>query len=315
MERALAQAATEVGIHLTLLDTAYLAGGIGLPLEPAQRRFGDGSADAWLERWHALREALAAEYPTVAVGAAIHSVRAVPAAAIREILAGLPSEVPLHLHVSEQPQENTDAMAHYGLTPIGLLAELGVLSPRVSLVHATHVSEADRAVIAASGAMVVMCPTTEADLGDGIGPAGALAGAGTPIALGSDQNAVVDPFLEMRGLEAGERLASGQRGRFDPAALLSAASTNGYASLGMDSHALAVGDPADLVEVADVSARTVGARAEQLVLAATASDVTTVIVGGRVVARDGHLVAKDGAPGPSAAELLGTALSALEADA
>ena len=314
MERALAQAASDVGIRLTLLDTAYLAGGIDRPLEPGQRRFGDGSAAGWLHRWHALRGMLAADFPAATLGAAIHSVRAVPAAAISEILAGLPAEVPLHIHVSEQPQENADTVARYGTSPIGLLAELGVLGPRVSVVHATHVSDEDQVRIAGSGATVVMCPTTEADLGDGIGPARELAGRGVPIALGSDQNAVIDPFLEMRFLEAGERLASGRRGRFTPAHLLAAASAQGYASLGMGSHALGVGDVADLVELSATSVRTIGSRPQQLVMTATASDVRTVLVGGRVVARDGQLVA-GGSAGSWPADLLGPALEALEADA
>jgi cytosine/adenosine deaminase-related metal-dependent hydrolase len=174
-----------------------------------------------------------------------------------------------------------------------VLAEAGALSPRTSLVHATHLTAEDRAMVAESGATVVMCPTTEADLGDGIGPARVLADGGTPIALGSDQNAVIDPFLEMRGLEAGERLASGSRGRFDPAELLAAASSTGYAALGLGRHRLAVGDPCDLVEVSATSVRTVGSKPVQLPMTASASDVERVIVGGRVVADRGRLVPAD----------------------
>jgi formiminoglutamate deiminase len=278
MELALARAALATGIRLTLLDTAYLAGGFGLPLAPEQWAFGDEGADAYLRRWHDLRERLP---EGVLLGAALHSVRAVPADAMRTIVAGLPETVPLHVHVSEQPQENADCRAAHGVTPIRLLADLGVLAARTSLVHATHASPEDVALVAASGATVVMCPTTEADLGDGVGPARAFADAGVPIAIGSDQNAVVDPFLELRGLEAGERLASGRRGRFDPSELLACSGQAGYSALGLLT--------GDFVELDAASIRTVGSRAEQLVLSATGADVRRVIVGGRVVVEHGRV--------------------------
>ena len=288
MELALARAAMAVGIRVTILDTCYLAGGIGQPLSNQQLRFGDGDAGGWLARWHSLRDRLQRESsPLVTLGAAIHSVRAVPPEAIAQIVAGLPADVPLHLHLSEQPRENDDSVAAYGLTPTALIASLGVPSDRLSVVHATHLTESDIRTLGEARVTVVMCPTTEADLGDGIGPARRLADAGASIALGSDQNAVIDPFLELRGLEAGERLASGERGRFSPAELLLAATSAGYRSLGWGAGGLAVGDPLDLVEVDLESLRTLGAFPSQVALAATGSDVVAVWVGGRrVVTRE-----------------------------
>ena len=322
MELALATAAREVGIRLVLLDTSYLTGGLDTPLSAEQRRFSDGSAGGWLARWAALRKALAAdaaERPAgpalVTLGAALHSVRAVPRDAMREILAGLPAEVPVHIHLSEQPQENADCVAAYGLTPTELLDDLGALTPRLSVVHATHLSDHDLQLLGGNGVTVVMCPSTEADLGDGIGPALELSRAGSPIALGSDQNAVIDPFLELRGLEMGERLRSQQRGRFTPADLLHAASGNGYAALGLGGSLLVPGGPADLVEVDAASIRTTGAHTEQLVLAATAADVRRVVVAGRIVADAGRLVgtsAAAAAPAGSPAALLRDALAALD---
>ncbi|MGK9147826.1 formimidoylglutamate deiminase [Plantibacter flavus] len=318
MESAVADAAVEVGIRLTLLDTAYLASGIGpaggppTPLLAEQVAFGDGDADGWLTRWRALRDALTATHGStglVMLGAALHSVRAVPVDAMRTILAGLPADIPLHVHLSEQPQENTDTLVATGRTPTGVLTELGALGERLSLVHATHLTDDDIDAIGRAGATVVMCPTTEADLGDGIGPARRLADAGARIALGSDQNAVVDPFLELRGLEAGERLASGRRGRFTPAELLRAGSTGGYASLGLWRHTLAAGDPLDLVEVSTTSLRTTGGDPAQIALTATASDVERVIVGGRLVAEHGRLVGTDERP----EHLLADALTELAA--
>ena len=150
-----------------------------------------------------------------------------------------------------------------------------------------------------------------ADLGDGIGPARRLADAGARIAVGSDQNAVVDPLLELRGLEAGERLASGRRGRFSPAELLEAGTDNGYRSLGLGRHTLDVGDPLDLVEVSTSSLRTTGADPAQLALVATASDVERVVVGGRLVAEGGRLLATSREPTPE--QLLAVALAQLAA--
>ncbi|MES2094939.1 MAG: formimidoylglutamate deiminase [Actinomycetota bacterium] len=287
MELAIAAAAREVGIRLVLLDTCYLDGAIAQPLSPEQRRFGDGSPAGWIERWRALREVV--ESDGVTLGAAIHSVRAVSPAAMVEIRDALDPQTPLHIHVSEQPRENTECLAAYGDTPVGVLAGLGMLHPRLSIVHATHLTATDRALVGASGCTVVMCPTTEADLGDGIGPAFDLAETGSAIAIGSDQNAVIDPLLELRGLEAGERLASGRRGRFSPAALLEAGSVSGYSSLGLSETLLTAGDPCDLVELDRESPRTIGSATDQLLLTATASDVRRVIVGGAVVADSGRL--------------------------
>ncbi|MEY9853145.1 formiminoglutamate deiminase [Leifsonia sp. EB41] len=300
MELALVEAARSVGIRLALLDTAYLAGGINQPLSAAQLRFGDGSAERYLERWYALNEKV--EH----LGAAIHSVRAVPPAAILKIAEGLPADVPLHIHLSEQPQENKDCLDQYGVTPTQLLEEHGVLTSRLSAVHATHLSATDIDLLGRAGSSIVMCPTTEADLGDGVGPGRELANAGATLALGSDQNAVVDPFLEMRGLEMDERLQSGRRGRFTPGEVLHAATGGGYRSLGWSVPPLHIGGPADFLEVDTRSIRTLGADLEQLIFAATSADVLRVLVGGNVVADRGHL-----RNGEDPAEIMERALTTL----
>ncbi|MWV48572.1 formimidoylglutamate deiminase [Rathayibacter sp. VKM Ac-2803] len=281
MERAVADAAADAGIRLTLLDTLYLGAGIGRGLDPDQRRFGDRGAAGWLERWHRLRTTLA-DRPGLLLGAAIHSVRAVPEREIAALVAGLPAEVPLHIHLSEQPRENEECLAATGLTPTGLLARAGALSDRLSVVHATHLTEGDHELLGAAGVAVVMCPSTEADLGDGIGPARALADRGASLAVGSDQNAVVDPMLELRGLEAGERLNRGRRGVLSPAELWRAGTVDGYASLGWHG-GIRVGAVCDLVEIEAASMRTLGAPLEALPLVATAADVLRTVVGGRVI--------------------------------
>jgi len=293
MERALAEAAVAVGIRLVLLDTCYLRGGVGEPLSDRQRRFGDADAHAWLERWHALREVLAGYSDLVTVGAAVHSVRAVTPDDLGVIGRGLPADVPLHVHVSEQTAENDACVAAYGLTPTRLLAEHGLLRPTLAAVHATHLTADDVALLGSAGASVVMCPTTEADLGDGIGPAPELRDAGVTLAIGSDQHAVIDPFEEVARLELDQRLRAQRRGIFTPEQLWHAGSAGGARALGLGGetsrgHAapgLRVGDPFDAVAVDARTARTRGADPLQLPLVARAADVTATIVGGTVTRR------------------------------
>jgi cytosine/adenosine deaminase-related metal-dependent hydrolase len=196
------------------------------------------------------------------------------------------------VHLSEQPAENAACLAAHGLTPTGLLAAEGLLGPATTAVHATHLTAADVALLGGSGTTACLCPTTEADLADGLGPARALRDAGCPLALGGDQHAVTDPFAEARGLEMHERLASGERGRFTPAGLLDALTA--HSALGWsDAGRLAVGARADLVAVRLDTPRTAGADPAQVVLAASAADVDTVVVDGNVVVSGGRHVLGD----------------------
>ncbi|GAB1508845.1 formimidoylglutamate deiminase [Actinophytocola sp. KF-1] len=283
MGEALREAALAAGTRLTLLDTCYLTGGIGTPLAPEQQRFSDGSVEAWAERALSRQDTGGTRW-----GAAVHSVRAVPRAGIAE-LASFVDDRPLHVHVSEQPAENEACQAAYGLTPVGLLAEAGALGPSTTAVHATHLTGDDIATLGSSRTAVCFCPTTEADLADGIGPARELVDAGAPLSLGSDQHAVVDPLAEARALEHGERLRTGQRGRFRPAELVTALTSAGNAALGWPgAGTIDVGAPADLAAVRLDSPRTAGSRPEQVLYAATAADVHTVVSNGVVVAENGH---------------------------
>jgi formiminoglutamate deiminase len=295
MGEALVEAAGRAGIRLTLIDTCYLRAGLdGRPLAGPQVRFGDGDALAWAERAGALRER-----PGVRVAAGIHSVRAVDEAAMAAVAAWAAGrDAPLHLHLSEQPAENQACLAATGRTPAALAGSAGVLGPRTTAVHATHLGGEDVALLGATGTAVCLCPTTERDLADGVGPAAALAAAGSPLCLGSDSNAVVDLFEEARAVELDERLASGRRGHHRPEDLLAAATGSGMAALGWDAGRLAPGRLADLVTVGLDSVRLAGSRPaeapDQLVFAATAADVTSVVVSGRQVVRDGrHLLAGD----------------------
>jgi formiminoglutamate deiminase len=295
MGEALAEAAGRAGVRLTLIDTCYLRAGLdGRPLAGAQVRFGDGDAVAWAERAGALRDR-----PGLRVAAGIHSVRAVDEAAMATVAAWAEDRrAPLHLHLSEQRAENQACLAATGRTPAALASSAGVLGPRTTAVHATHLTSEDVALLGATRTAVCLCPTTERDLADGVGPARALAGAGSPLCLGSDSHAVIDLFEETRAVELDERLVSERRGHHRPADLLAAATGNGMAALGWDAGRLAPGQLADLVTVDLGSVRLAGARpadaVDHLVFAATAADVTSVVVSGRQVVRDGrHLLVGD----------------------
>nr|WP_308287138.1 formimidoylglutamate deiminase [Actinomadura parmotrematis] len=295
MGEALIAAAADAGIRITLLDACYLTGGIGTPLTGSQLRFGDGSARNWARRAGALRPR-----PHARVGAAIHSVRAVPRDQIGTVASwAAERDAPLHVHLSEQPAENAACLDAHGLTPAGLLAECGALGARTVAVHATHLTADDVALLGGTATGVCMCPTTERDLADGIGPARDLTRAGAPLSLGSDQHAVIDLLEEARAVELDERLRTRERGHWTAAELLDAATSAGHAALGWpDAGRLEPGARADLVTLDMSSVRTAGAApdhaAEAAVFAATAADVRDVIASGRPVVRDGrHLHVPD----------------------
>jgi formiminoglutamate deiminase len=290
MGRALIAAAAEAGIRITLLDACYLHGGIGEPPSAPQRRFSDGSAEAWAERADALRD----DDDSVRIGAAIHSVRAVDpgAAAVVAAWAG-ERERPLHAHVSEQPAENRACLEAYGHTPTAALEEAGALAAHFTAVHATHLDDGDVVRLGGTGACCCVCPTTERDLADGIGRMRRVIDAGSSMSLGSDSHAVIDLFEEARAVELDERLASAERGHHTAAALLRAASEDGHACLGWpDAGRIAPGARADLVTVGLDGVRLAGTQPENaldaLVFAASAADVWHVIVDGREVVRDGR---------------------------
>ncbi len=287
MGHALIEAAREAGIRITLLDTCYLTAGIGRPVEGVQHRFSDGDVDGWVGRINAIDSPAHAR-----IGGAYHSVRAVPLDQMKRHTTS-----PLHIHLSEQVAENEQCLVAYGMTPTQVFAEAGHLTAENTLVHATHLTADDIALIGEAGAYVDFCPTTERDLGDGIGPSRALHDAGARLTLGSDSHAVVDLFEEMRAVELDERLASQQRGHWSSEELLRAATYDGHASLGFDrTGRIKVGARADLVTVDTRGVRTAGTGADAgtAVFAASGADVVRVL-------RDGVDVTQD--PAAAGAEL------------
>jgi formiminoglutamate deiminase len=290
MGEAVIEAASEAGIRITLLDACYLHGGIGEEPEGAQRRFCDPDVDGWAERVSAL-----SERPGVRIGAAIHSIRAVDPASAATVASWGP-ERPLHAHVSEQPAENEACLAAYGATPAAALAKAGARGGRFTAVHATHLTEEDFGLLGEGS--VCLCPTTERDLADGIGPARSLAEAGARLCTGTDSNALIDPFEEARAIELDERLATGVRGNHSCAGLLTAASAGGYSALGWpDGGRIEAGALADLVTVGLEGVRLAGTDPEHalasVLFAASPADVREVIVAGAPVVRGGRHVSLD----------------------
>lgn len=206
---------------------------------------------------------------------------------------------PLHVHLSEQVAENEACQAAHGCSPTRLLADHGVLGQRTTGIHNTHLSGEDITLLGSSATGTCMCPTTERDLADGIGPAVALQRAGSPLSLGSDSHAVIDLFEEARAMELNERLRTQARGHWTAAALLRAATADGHAALGRpDAGTLEPGSLADFTTVALDSVRTAGPAprlaAEAAVFAASAADVRHTVVAGRHIVRDGqHALVED----------------------
>lgn len=261
MAEAVIEAAKDVGLRICLLHTYYARAGFSdTELDTVQQRFVDTDRETWQQRATDLSVRYTGD-DQVVVGTAIHSVRAVPADAFGDVARTLPA-APLHIHVSEQPAENAACLSATGLTPVGLLAEADVWSPRTTAVHATHLTNDDITILGEARVNACFCPSTEAELADGIGPSVALRTAGARITLGSDSNTVIDPFHEARSLAMHERLATGHRDGWDSAAVWRAATVDGHTSLGFEQPA-----PVDVAE----SVQTAGA--PEVLWAATAANV------------------------------------------
>ena len=208
MSDALIAAARDTGIRLTLLPVLYMTGGFdGRPLSERQRRFGH-DVDAYLRLFDALR---ANESDTLRVGCALHSLRAVPPDAMREVLAALPGDARIHVHIAEQLPEVEECVALRGARPVQWLLGNADVDARWTLVHATHLDDSEVRGIAASGATVAICTTTEGNLGDGLFPLHDYLDAGGRWGVGSDSHISVSPVEELRWLEYGQRLVSHRR--------------------------------------------------------------------------------------------------------
>jgi formimidoylglutamate deiminase len=218
--RAAAEAAAEAGIELTLLHACYLRGGIP--------RFRQESVGDYLRELEALRA------EGIRVGVAPHSVRACPRDALAELgRYALEHDLPLHVHADEQPREIDECLAEHGRRPIELLQETGCLGPRTTVVHATHADGHELDLLRDAGSRICVCPTTEANLGDGFLPVARVCHREIGMCIGSDSNARIDPLEELRELEGIARRQTGKRGVISLDSLLGFGSDEGAASLGI----------------------------------------------------------------------------------
>jgi formimidoylglutamate deiminase len=219
--KAAIEAARAAGVELVLLLAAYGRGGI--------ERFRQESAAAYLAQVEELRAGGAR------VGLAPHSVRACPADWLREIGSYAErEELVLHIHADEQPREIEECLAEHGLRPIQLLGETGCLGPRTTIVHGTHADDAELDLVAEAGGRICVCPTTEANLGDGFVPVGRITERGIELCIGSDSNIRIDPLEELRELEGIARRQELRRNVISPAALLETGSSGGGKALGLE---------------------------------------------------------------------------------
>jgi formimidoylglutamate deiminase len=220
--RAAIEAAEEAGVEITLLLTGYARGG--------SPRFRQESLDDYFGQVSELRS------EEHRVGCAPHSVRACPPEWLEGVGRFAAAEgLPLHVHANEQPREIEECVAEHGLRPIELLDRCGCLGPRTTVVHATHADDNELDLLASSGSRVCVCPTTEANLGDGFAPLERLRERGIGICIGSDSNVRIDPLEELRELETTARRASGLREVCDVETLLCFGADEGAAALGLES--------------------------------------------------------------------------------
>ena len=251
------QAAKDVGIRIALLRVAYVRAGYNKPPDPGQRRFIEPDAEEFLANTDALRSELANSGGQAWVGVAPHSIRAVPLDYLCEVTAwARVAKLPVHMHVAEQPAENSACMEEYGCTPFALLDREGILDNRFTAIHGIHLSAEEIAAVGRANSIIGACPTTERNLGDGILPADELMRAGVRIAFGSDSLTQIDPLENARELEYNLRLQKLERAVLDtiddsglPQRLFDCATLHGAASVGAPGGSIQAANVADFFTV------------------------------------------------------------------
>jgi formimidoylglutamate deiminase len=301
MSRALIRAARDTGIRLTLLPVLYMSGGFdGRALGERQRRFGH-DVDDFLALIDTLR---GDEGDALRIGCALHSLRAVPPEAMQAVIAALPRDMPLHIHIAEQVGEVQDCLALRGARPVEWLLANAEVDARWTLVHATHLDDAEVQGIARSGATVAICPTTEANLGDGLFPFREYLQVGGQFGIGSDSHVSQSPIEELRWLEYGQRLQHQRRNiactpgeRHVGDFLWRAALEGGARAAGRPVGALEAGRRADLLVLDADHPNLYGTAREDvlgtLVFSGNDNLVRDVLVGGNWMVRGGVHVAQD----------------------
>mgnify|MGYP006425832005 CR=1 FL=1 len=299
MSLATLDAARETGMGLTHIPVLYMTADFdGRPLETRQNRFGQ-SVESLLRIWHALDEVVAGE-PDFAIGLSAHSLRAVPPDDLDALLAAFPSRdgCPFHIHIAEQRDEVDASLQHFGKTPVAWLLDRAKVDANWTLVHATHIKVKEYSALAATGATIALCPSTEGNLGDGICPIQGYRDQGGGFAIGSDSHVCVSPWEELRWLEYVQRLHHRERNvmatgaESTGAALLRGVYASAANVTGRPVGRIASGARADLV-VLDVSSPQLAGRSparmvDTMIFAGSANPVRHVMVGGTWRIRDGR---------------------------
>lgn len=294
MSLGIFRAAEESGIALTHLPVLYLHGGFGAAPLPKQQRFVFRDVEDYLVFVDSLRAPLA-KLPHANLGIAPHSLRAVNEQELHAAIAGVPRDTPIHLHVAEQQKEVEESLAFLGARPVQFLLDRVQVDARYTFVHATHLDDRERNSLANSGAVAGLCPTTEANLGDGIFPALEYFRDGGVYGVGSDSHASVSVTEELRLLEYGQRLSRLRRNVLS--SLYERAAEGGARSLAQNAGKIAVGHRADLVSLDAEHPRLIGHDTRTVldawIFGGADDAVREVLVGGRTLVRDGRHIDRE----------------------
>ena len=306
LEREVMRAARDIGIRIALLRVAYARSGYQTEPNPQQVRFIEASPDIYLKHLEQLLAAPELNDDMAWVGVAPHSVRAVPLDYLKTIVAfANERELPVHMHVAEQPAEVSACIEEYGRSPVALLETEGLLSKRFTAVHAIHVTPKAIAAIARAGSFVCACPTTERNLGDGVVPVDSYFDAGVRVSLGTDSQIQIDLLEDARELEYHLRLQKMARNVLAPVGdasalsqrLFDCATVNGAASIGLDHGGkIEAGAPADFFTVDLDDPSIAGAAPDHLlaniVFSLSRTAVRDVVVAGRQIVENGRHISQ-----------------------
>jgi len=301
MSKQVVRAANDVGLRIALLRVAYARSGYATEQNPQQVRFIETNPETYLKNVEQLSSEL--KQDSAWVGIAPHSVRAVPLDYLKEVISvANQRQLPVHMHLAEQPAEVGTCIQEYGRSPVALLATEGLLSERFTGVHVIHVTPKAIRMLTDARAMVCACPTTERNLGDGIVPVDSLFENGVRVALGSDSHAQIDLLEDARELEYHLRLKKLERAVLAPVAdegqsalaarLLNCATVDGAQSLSARGGTLGAGSPADFFTVDLNDPSIAGASPDDLlssvVFSLSRTAIKDVVVGGERIVEDGR---------------------------
>ena len=292
---ALIEAANEAGIKITLIPIFYQKGGFGIDPSERQRRFISNTFDDYAKLFEASAE-ICKKHKNAHIAVGIHSLRAVETDDILRAINDLPSDVPFHIHISEQLKEVEDCLKFLGKRPVEWLFENADLNERFHLVHATHLTENETEKLAKSGANVVICPSTEGNLGDGIFPLRKYQEFGGNWSIGTDSHIGLNPFEELRLLDYGQRLISHKRNTFPENgghfAIKKTTIAGRKAMNNFEERFFAVGAPfdaciikADAPLLANVKLKNL---ASSIIYTADSANINGTFVNGKLIQKDGQ---------------------------